>query len=75
MRIAIYARVSTENKAQDPENQLRQLREWCAKAGHDIVHEYIDRESGRKGTKGRKHFAALSRTRTSASSIASSSGR
>jgi Site-specific recombinases, DNA invertase Pin homologs len=59
MRIAIYARVSTDDKGQDPENQLRQLREWCANAGHEIVHEYIDKESGRKGTKGRKHFAAL----------------
>src|SRR5258707_5289985 len=59
--IAIYARVSTDDKAkrQDPENQLRQLREWCANAGHELVHEYIDRESGRKGTNGRKQFAAL----------------
>jgi len=32
MRIAIYARVSTDDKGQDPENQLRQLREWCANA-------------------------------------------
>jgi DNA invertase Pin-like site-specific DNA recombinase len=61
MRIAIYARVSTDDKArgQDPENQLRQLRAWCASTGHDIAHEYIDRESGRKGTNGRKQFAAL----------------
>ena len=59
MRIAIYARVSTDDKGQDPENQLRQLREWCASIGHEIVHEYIDKESGRKGTKGRKQFAAL----------------
>src|ERR1700741_587763 len=27
--------------------------------GHDLVHEYIDRESRRKGTKGRKQFASL----------------
>jgi DNA invertase Pin-like site-specific DNA recombinase len=59
MRIAIYARVSTDDKGQDAENQLRQLRQWCASAGHDIAHEYIDRESGRKGTKERKQFAAL----------------
>ena len=59
MRIAIYARVSTDDKGQDPENQLRQLRQWCATAGHEIAHEYIDRESGRKGTKDRKQFAAL----------------
>ena len=59
MRIAIYARVSTDDKGQDPENQLRQLRSWCASAGHEIAHEYIDKESGRKGTTGRKQFAAL----------------
>jgi DNA invertase Pin-like site-specific DNA recombinase len=59
MRIAIYARVSTDDKGQDPENQLRQLRQWCADAGHTIEHEYIDRESGRKGAKDRKQFAQL----------------
>jgi DNA invertase Pin-like site-specific DNA recombinase len=59
MRIAIYARVSTDDKGQDPENQLRQLRQWCANAGHELVHEYVDHESGRKGTKDRKQFAAL----------------
>jgi DNA invertase Pin-like site-specific DNA recombinase len=59
MRIAIYARVSTLDKGQDPENQLRQLRDWCISAGHEIAHEYIDRESGRKGVKERKQFARL----------------
>jgi DNA invertase Pin-like site-specific DNA recombinase len=59
MRIAIYARVSTDDKGQDPENQLRQLREWCTNAGHGLVHEYADHESGRKGVNGRKQFAAL----------------
>src|SRR5882757_5064948 len=59
MRIAIYARVSTNDKGQDPENQLRELRAWCANAGHQVVHEYIDQESGRKGAHKRKHFAAL----------------
>jgi DNA invertase Pin-like site-specific DNA recombinase len=38
MRIAIYARVSTDDKGQDPENQLRQLRQWCESAGHELVH-------------------------------------
>jgi DNA invertase Pin-like site-specific DNA recombinase len=45
MRIAIYARVSTEDRGQDPENQLRELRTWAN--GHTIVQEYVDRESGR----------------------------
>jgi DNA invertase Pin-like site-specific DNA recombinase len=62
MRIALYARVSTATKGQDPENQLRQLRQWCDDAGHELVAEYIDHESGRKGINGpngRKQFAAL----------------
>src|SRR5262249_3919304 len=59
MRVAIYARVSTEDKGQDPENQLRELRAWCANAGHTVSREYIDYESGRKGADKRKQFAAL----------------
>src|SRR4051812_2289867 len=59
MRIAIYARVSTDDKGQDPENQLRELRAWCMSAGHQIVHEYVDHESGRKGMETRKQLAAL----------------
>jgi DNA invertase Pin-like site-specific DNA recombinase len=59
MRVAIYARVSTDDKGQDPENQLRELRAWCASAGHVIAHEYVDHESGRKGTDKRKQFAPL----------------
>src|SRR4051812_30795231 len=59
MRIAIYARVSTDDKGQDPENQLRELRAWCASAGHQVAHEYVDHESGRKGADKRRQFAAL----------------
>ena len=59
MRVAIYGRVSTDDKGQDPENQLTQLRAWCANAGHHIVAEYVDQESGRKGPERRKQFAAL----------------
>jgi DNA invertase Pin-like site-specific DNA recombinase len=59
MRLAIYARVSRDDKGQDPENQLRELRAWCDTAGHTVVHEYIDHESGRKDAQGRKQFARL----------------
>lgn len=58
-RVAIYARVSTDDKGQDPENQLRELRDWCANSGHSINGEFIDYESGRKGADRRKQFAAL----------------
>ena len=59
MRVAIYARVSTDDKGQDPENQLRELRAWCANSGHTITQEYVEHESGRKGADKRKQFAAL----------------
>ena len=57
MRVAIYARASTEDKGQDPENQLVHLRAWCVSAGHTIVREYVDQESGRSAK--RKPFAQL----------------
>jgi predicted site-specific integrase-resolvase len=33
MRVAIYARASTDDKGQDPENQLRELRDWASNSG------------------------------------------
>lgn len=57
MKVAIYARVSTADKGQDPENQLVQLRDWCGSSGHTIAGEYIDFETGR--TDKRKEFNRL----------------
>lgn len=45
MRVGLYARVSTRDKGQDPENQLMRLREYCKVRGWDYA-EYIDRASG-----------------------------
>src|ERR1039458_3853522 len=41
MRAAIYARVSTNN-GQNPEMQLRELREYCKRRGLEIAGEYVD---------------------------------
>src|SRR6516225_4948481 len=41
MRAAIYARVSTTN-GQDPEMQLRELREHCERRGWSVAGEYVD---------------------------------
>ena len=30
------------------ENQLRELRAWCANSGHTMVREYVERESGER---------------------------
>jgi DNA invertase Pin-like site-specific DNA recombinase len=44
MRVALYTRVSTDK--QDTENQAVQLREFAARQGWQIVHEYVDYETG-----------------------------
>ena len=41
MKAAIYARVSTTN-GQDPEMQLRELREYCERRGWAMAREYVD---------------------------------
>jgi DNA invertase Pin-like site-specific DNA recombinase len=56
MRVAIYARVSTKDKGQDPENQLHQLREFAERHG-TIYHVFTDQESG--GKAGRTAFQLL----------------
>lgn len=55
MKIAIYARVSTDK--QDTENQLVQLREFAAKQNWQIIREYVDCESGSKSD--RAEFQAM----------------
>ncbi len=42
VRTAIYARVSTANNGQDPEMQLRELREYCDRRGWQVAGEYVD---------------------------------
>jgi DNA invertase Pin-like site-specific DNA recombinase len=49
MRAALYARVSTVGHGQDPEMQLRELREYCQRRGWTIAGEYVD--VGISGTK------------------------
>ncbi len=65
MRVAIYSRVSTTGKGQDPENQLSQLREFASKQGWDIVSEHVDFESGAKSDRAQfqRMFADASRRR------------
>ena len=40
-RAALYSRVSTNN-GQDPEVQLRELREYCKRRGWTLAGEYVD---------------------------------
>src|SRR6267378_2974820 len=63
MKIAIYARVSTDK--QDTGNQLAQLREFAAKQNWEITGEYCDYESGSKSDRAefQRMFADASKRR------------
>jgi DNA invertase Pin-like site-specific DNA recombinase len=58
MRAAIYARVSTADKEQNPETQLLPLREFCAVQGWTVAEEFIDHASA-TDLKGRTRWRAL----------------
>ena len=45
MIVALYARVSTADKEQDPETQLLPLRDYCHAQGWSVYKEYIDKAS------------------------------
>jgi DNA invertase Pin-like site-specific DNA recombinase len=49
LKVGIYARVSTDDKGQDPLNQLLQLREFAQKQGWFVVAEYTDEVSAKNG--------------------------
>ena len=51
MKVGIYVRVSTADKGQDPEMQLRPLREYASVRGWDFL-EYVD--LGESGVKDRR---------------------
>ena len=57
MRIALYARVSKRDSKQDTENQLSQLREFAHAQKWTIVHEYVDRATGKSSD--REQFQRL----------------
>jgi len=50
-RCGIYARVSTNNGHQDPEMQLRELREYVQRRGWTIAGEFVDRMTGTKDSR------------------------
>ena len=45
MRVAVYARVSTSDKEQNPDTQLLPLRDFCIAQGYEVHDEYIDHAS------------------------------
>lgn len=45
MRVALYARVSTDDKGQNTDVQLDALRAFCVTQGYEIAGEYVDEAS------------------------------
>jgi DNA invertase Pin-like site-specific DNA recombinase len=58
MRVALYGRVSTQDKGQDPETQLQPLREFARAQGWDVVGEFVDQASA-TNSRGRKAWKAV----------------
>ena len=57
-RVTIYVRVSRDDQLTI--NQERELRDWCERAGHEVVHVYKDHGiSGAKGRDKRPKFDAM----------------
>ncbi len=66
MKVAIYARISTRDKGQEYENQLRDLKAYVAarrKDGWRLVRQYIDQASGKNSDRAqfRKMFEDAAR--------------
>jgi DNA invertase Pin-like site-specific DNA recombinase len=59
LRVALYARCSTDEDRQEALNQLLKLRESCEGYGWQVVREYVDYESGRKGRDKRRDFDTM----------------
>ena len=58
-RVALYARVSTDDGRQDVDHQVTELRQFAERQNWTIAHEYIDHESGSKADRAefRRMFA------------------
>ena len=42
MKVAIYARISTDNLGQDVDRQLHEVRAFCERMEYEVVDEYVD---------------------------------
>lgn len=57
MKVALYARVSTED--QNVKQQYNYLIDWCKKQGYTIISKVLDEESGTLPLTERKQFKRL----------------
>jgi len=58
-KVACYLRISTSNKDQTNENQLRELTEYCDRMNYEIVKVYEDEVSGAKTREKRLAYSEL----------------
>ena len=58
-KVAIYTRVSTSDKNQTTENQLRELNSYCDRMGYEVVKVYEDEVSGAKSREKRPAYSKL----------------
>ena len=58
MKVALYARVSTSDKNQDPETQLMPMRDYARAQGLEVYREYVD-EASANDLNGRKAWRQL----------------
>lgn len=61
-RVAIYARVSTTEQAEEGysiDEQTRLLRQYCEREGYEVYKEYVDRGISGKSIKGRASLQQL----------------
>jgi DNA invertase Pin-like site-specific DNA recombinase len=51
MKAALYARVSTDDKGQNPDNQLQELRRFAGTMDWEIASEFVDHDSGARSSR------------------------
>jgi DNA invertase Pin-like site-specific DNA recombinase len=59
MKIAIYARVSTDDKDQNPERQILKCRQYCELHNHEVVCEISEHHKGNSSPLYRPQFKEI----------------
>lgn len=66
MKVVIYARVSTDDKDQDPERQILKCRQYCELHNHEVMHEVKEHHKGDTSPFNRPGFKEINTKRTEA---------
>lgn len=63
MKVAIYARVSTEDKEQDPERQRMKCQQYCELHNHTVVNYQHDKTTGSSNPFERQGFSEMMKSK------------